>query len=307
MIVKRAGLLTVVWTPAKLNLFLEVLHRRGDGYHEIETLMSPIAWRDTLYFVPDQSGRVTLDCQWTLGIEARRNCRRASASGKPYAHLPPADDNLVMRAVKLLQAEAGVASGARIQLRKRIPAAAGLGGASSDAAAALVAANLGWKLEWPLERLCKLAARLGSDIPFFLLSKPAICRGRGERIESIDCRGVQHNVIVKPATGLSTAAVYRQCRVPAEPKQIEPLQAALTQGAGRASRYFFNRLAEPAAMLSPELANLKGELERIGQCSVFMSGSGTSHFVPCRNARHARRVAARARGRGLGAVCCSAS
>ncbi len=124
-----------VWAPAKLNLFLEVLARRDDGFHEIETLMCPINLYDTLYFCPDPSGRVSLTCRWAV----------AGEQGAPEQEtLPEGTANTVVRACELLRRRAGVSLGARLNLVKRIPTAAGLAGGSSDAAAALLAANQGW-------------------------------------------------------------------------------------------------------------------------------------------------------------------
>src|SRR5205823_2480704 len=119
--------------------------------------------------------------------------------------LPQEADNLVTRAMQMLRSQAHVAAGARVQLLKRIPSAAGLGGGSSDAAAALVAANAGWELNWPQAELAALAARLGSDVPFFLGHGPALCRGRGEQIEPVGGLGCLHFVLVRPPAGLSTA------------------------------------------------------------------------------------------------------
>src|SRR5271156_1731329 len=185
-----------VLAPAKLNLFLEVLAKRSDGFHEIETLMVPVAWYDSLHFVSDPGGELSLDCE------------QIARSAEP---VPTGDDNLVLRAVKLLRDRSSVRQGARLRLVKRIPAASGLAGGSSDAAAALVAANLGWQLNWPREKLAPLAAELGSDVPFFLGQGPAICRGRGEIIEPVAGLGPLWFVVVRPPVGLSTPAVYKAC------------------------------------------------------------------------------------------------
>ena len=133
MNIKRAGEAVLVHTPAKLNLFLHVLGRREDGFHEIETLMRTIPWRDTLSFEPTDSRELTLDCGWAGGIEARR---RSAGGGfrEVYNELPPPEENLVWRAAELIREVSGTQQGANIWLRKRIPSAAGLGGASSDAA-----------------------------------------------------------------------------------------------------------------------------------------------------------------------------
>ena len=122
--------------------------------------------------------------------------------------MPEGPDNLVVRAVELVRRRAGVRRGAKLLLVKRIPAAAGLGGGSSDAAAALVAANEGWRLGRSRDELADWAAELGSDVPFFLAGGPAICRGRGERVEPVAGLGALDFVVVRPPEGLSTAAVY---------------------------------------------------------------------------------------------------
>src|SRR5271166_3733614 len=173
MQIHRDAVGIVVQTPAKLNLFFEVLGKRSDGYHEIETLMCPISWYDTLCFRESSSEDLELECQ-----------RGSAASGRiGFEEVPRDGRNLVLRAVDLVRRRTGTKQGARLRLIKRIPTAAGLGGGSSDAAAALVAASLGWKLGLSLPELASLAAELGSDVPFFLNRGPAVCRGRGERIE----------------------------------------------------------------------------------------------------------------------------
>ena len=138
-----------VLAPAKLNLFLEVLGRRPDGYHEVESLMVTVDLRDGLTFVDDPSGRITLSCDDPT--------------------LPTGAENLVMKAADRLRAEAGVARGAPIALGKAIPAQAGLAGGSSDAAATLVGLDRLWGLADPRpETLDELAAAIGSDVAFFL-------------------------------------------------------------------------------------------------------------------------------------------
>ena len=176
MQVHRSAVEVVVQVPAKLNLLLEVLARRADGYHEICTLACPIDRFDTLYFKEDPSGKLALECRWAMMV--------GGPAGAGFETIPCGPENLVLRAVDLLRRRTGVNRGASVRLVKRIPAAAGLGGGSSDAAAALVAANLGWRLGLSPAELADAAAQLGSDVPFFLSGGPAICRGRGEQIEA---------------------------------------------------------------------------------------------------------------------------
>jgi 4-diphosphocytidyl-2-C-methyl-D-erythritol kinase len=228
--------------------------------------------------------------------------------GTPWEPLPSASDNLVVHALERLRQCAGVTRGAQVSLSKRIPSAAGLGGASSDAAAALMAANQAWGLGWSSDRLAELAAELGSDIPFFLGSGAARCLGRGEKIESLSELPTLHFVVVRPSEGLSTAAVYRACAPSKTPGSSRGLVEAWRAGDwGRLGRMLHNGLQEPARQLSPEIARLQSVFHRCNVLGHQMSGSGTSYFGLCHHARHARQVAGRLQSQGLGAVYCASS
>ena len=314
MHVRRTGSHVEVLTPAKLNLFLEVLARRTDGYHEIETLMAVVGIYDTLTFAALNEDAIELECRWAAGFAAQLSSRRAarqeaarrlrptSQIDDEFGDLPTGPDNLAWKAVTLLRKHSGIKRGARIRLVKRIPAAAGLGGASSDAAAALVAANLGWNLGWPNARLADLAAELGSDVRFFLTSGVALCRGRGEKVEPLRSAPLRV-VVVRPPVGLSTPQVYRRCRPASAPASAQKVRQALECGnAAGVARGLVNRLQQPAAELTPWIERLKREFSRQDCLGHQMSGSGSSYFGICRHARHARRVASRLRARQAGTV-----
>jgi 4-diphosphocytidyl-2-C-methyl-D-erythritol kinase len=281
-----------VLAPAKLNLFLEVLGKRSDGFHEIETLMYPIGLYDTVVFRDDPGSQIVLTCE-----EALLNEERSSDV------LPAGADNLVVRAVDLVRRRLGLSRGGRLRLIKRIPLAAGLAGGSSDAAAALFAANRVWQLGLTHEELAALAAELGSDIPFFLHGGPAVCRGRGEVIERTGGLGSLHFVVVRPPAGLSTADVYRACR-PSDPaRRVGGLIDSLRRGSLVAvAGSLHNALQAAAESLSPWIARLSHEFGQLDFLGHRMSGSGTSYFGLCRHARHARRLAALLRARGVGRV-----
>jgi 4-diphosphocytidyl-2-C-methyl-D-erythritol kinase len=293
MQIHRDAVEVVIQTPAKLNLFFEVLGKRSDGYHEIETLMCPIDWYDTLCFRETSSEDLELECQW--GSVAN--------GGSGFEDVPHDGKNLVLQAVELVRRRTGRKQGARLRLIKRIPTAAGLGGGSSDAAAALVAANLGWKLGLSRAELLSLAEKLGSDVPFFLHRGPAVCRGRGEEIEPAVGLGLLNFVVVRPPEGLATAAVYRVCLPPVSPRPLQPLLDALRQGnARKAADLFFNRLQAAAEQLTPWIARL-GRLLAAEDCLAHgMSGSGTAYFGLFRSALAARQVARRLFARGVGCV-----
>jgi 4-diphosphocytidyl-2-C-methyl-D-erythritol kinase len=310
MHVRRLANCVKVTTPAKINLFLEVLARRPDGFHEIETLLVAVALYDTLVFTPHDGCSIEFKCRWAHGLAAweARCARQARAAHELlYGEIPRGPENLAWQAAALIRERAGIKRGATIQLVKRIPAAAGLGGASSDAAATLVAANAAWSLGWPRERLTELAAELGSDVPFFLTSGAAVCRGRGERIEPVRLPRL-NVVVVRPPVGLNTPEVYKECQPIGRATGANRLIAALTRGeATRAARHMVNHLQSAAASLTPWIAKLQKPFEEQHLLAHQMSGSGSSYFGLCRSARQARRIAARLRARNLGAVCPTAT
>ncbi|MDX1946226.1 MAG: 4-(cytidine 5'-diphospho)-2-C-methyl-D-erythritol kinase [Pirellulaceae bacterium] len=302
MYVRQIGPRVIVQTPAKLNLLLEVLARRADGYHELETVMQAISPCDTLEFAPTAGTEITLACRWGWGLVSQGG--EASAFGD----LPVAEKNIVWRAVAKLRERAGITRGAAISLVKRIPSAAGLGGASSDAAAALMAANLGWRLGFSREQLAALAAEIGSDVPFFLTGGAAICRGRGERIEPLSRSVRLAAVVVRPPVGLATPEVFRHCRPADEPVPAAPLCRALATGqVAEVGKNLHNRLEEFAARLTPWIGRLRNEFARQGTLGHQMTGSGSSYFGLCHSARQARRVASRLRARRIGVVFAATS
>jgi 4-diphosphocytidyl-2-C-methyl-D-erythritol kinase len=283
----------IVLAPAKLNLFFEVLGKRKDGYHEVETLVTPVDLYDTLHFEARADGQIHFECCPAPGFR--------ESDGSWFRGLPDGAENLVVRAVELLRRRSGERRGATLRLVKRIPTAAGLGGGSSDAAAALAAANACWGLGWSWEDLAGLGAELGSDVPLFFVGGPAFCRGRGERVERVAALGRLHFVLVRPPEGLSTAAVYQAC-VPGTPPRIAtPLVESLTRGElALAGRCLFNRLESAAQTISPWIRRLRAEFEKTECVGHQMSGSGTCYFGLCRHAKQARRIARRLQARGVG-------
>lgn len=297
--------------PAKLNLFLEIMGRRDDGYHELETLMVPVSLFDSLTFTPTppaadgSPGPIELDLRTAYPL-------RPGAG--PTAEIPSGRDNLVIRALELLRERSDSRFGARVELVKRIPAAAGLGGGSSDAAAALRLANRCWQLDWPVERFFEVAAELGSDVPFFLAGGPALCFGRGDRVQPCSKVPRRWFVIVKPPVQLSTAEVYRahmSRQEPASPRPSRNLMAAaaaLETGEIRhASRWMFNRLQAAAADVSPWVDRLRAVFEKLDFLGHQLTGSGSAYFGVCRHAQHARRLATILRSQQLGLVYATCS
>jgi 4-diphosphocytidyl-2-C-methyl-D-erythritol kinase len=285
----------VAQAPAKLNLFLRVVGKRTDGYHDIETVMTTVDLYDTLVFRPACDNRVEL----TVQIAGKEN----TDGGRPEssASIPTGQQNLVYRAAMLLKERGNVGWGAQITLIKRIPSAAGLGGGSSDAAATLDGLNRFWSLGLSREDLRDLASQIGSDVPFFLgPTSIAVCRGRGELIEPLTARSAMVFVVAKPASGLSTPAVYRNCRPEPEGSGITPLCRSLRQGRwDEVARHLRNDLQSPAKGLNSDLVRLSCLFDEQPVRGHQLSGSGTAYFGLCDSRSQALAVAARLRRRGV--------
>ena len=288
MYIYKKGKRVEIWSPAKINLFLEILHRRMDGFHEIETLMVPIDLFDTLTGIADQGEAIDLT---------------VSAGSDSSEALPAVEDNLVYKALDLLRSDAGCKHGISVHLNKRIPSMAGLGGGSSDAAAALVLGNSIWGLGYSNDRLVELAAQLGSDVPFFLFGSTCVCRGRGEIISVVKRMPRMDFVIVRPAEGLSTAAVFRETTTSHSNKlkSIEPIIRLIsTNRPHLLGNLLFNRLQAAATGLLPSIKRISDRLSRLDVLGHRMSGSGSTYFAVCRNRIHAQRIAKTLRSQGMG-------
>jgi len=272
------------------------LARRADGFHEIESLMVPVTLHDTL--------RVQISEVPGIRLRVRFGGRLATAAGSPLAHDVPSDaTNLVVRAAQALAVEAGLAESAAspcvpgldIDLVKRIPSGSGLGGGSSDAAAVLVAAAEAFGLDISPDRLAAIGAGIGSDVPVFFAGGAAIAGGRGERIEPVAGLPPLHAVIARPATGLSTAAVYARC-TPDATRRGEARQLATALAAGRCrggQPFMHNSLEAPARTMCPEVDRLLADFARAGAAHPLLTGSGSACFALMRSSVEARRVAAR--------------
>lgn len=270
-----------VRAPAKVNLFLEITGRRDDGYHDIATLMLAVDLCDDLRLRDDPAGDVTLTCP-DPGLSAGR-------------------DNLVVRAAELLRRKTGCRRGCRVHLEKRIPYQAGLGGGSSDAAAALRGLNRLWRLDVSEGELAAWAGELGSDVPFFLSPGPlAWCTGRGEIVRPEPLGRELDLVIVCPPVGLSTAEVYGALAVPSVPETGEAVRAAARAGdADALGRAMFNRLQGPAFRLAPVAAEAVDLLRNTG-AAALMTGSGSAAVGLCRGRGQAERCAAAFRAAAAG-------
>lgn len=245
---------------AKINWTLDIVGKRPDGYHLLDSVMQPLALCDTLRLEPAQD--LTLSIAGTNALSA-------------------GPDNLVLRAAEALRQAAGIENGARITLTKRIPMGAGLGGGSADAAAALRGLCQLWKLSFSLEQLCKLGVRLGADIPFCLHDRPMRAQGIGEQLTPIACSRCFPLVLIQPCAALSTKAVFsayhQQENVAASDTalvlnglahgQLSPIAAGIR-----------NALEQASIPMRPEIAVARNALLAAGAAAAQMTGSGSVVF-----------------------------
>ncbi len=251
--------------PAKLNLFLNIVGRREDGYHLLDSLFAFVACVDHLMFEPANELSLQIEGPFAAGLDH--------------------EDNLVVSAARALAAEAGIAPHGRLVLEKQIPIAAGVGGGSADAAAALRLLNRAWRLSWPLERLMPLAARLGADVPACLPCQPVIARGIGDALTPAPALPPCGILLVNPRLPTPTPAVFRLFRelnpVIAPQKQAPmpdrlPDAAALT--AAIAPRG--NDLLPAALRVTPAIGNVLAALEALPSVvHAGFSGSGATCFA----------------------------
>ncbi len=242
--------------PAKLNLALHVRQRRADGYHDIETLFAFVAFGDTLRAEPASDLSLTL-------------------SGPTASCLATTDNNLVLRAARLLQQDSGEKRGARFFLDKAIPVEAGLGGGSADAAAALRLLNRLWQLDWPLERLATLGAALGADVPACVHGRTMRGTGVGAALYPVPDGDIADLAVllVNPGVAVPTGPVFRTW----DGRDRGGLDAGPLLAVARAGR---NDLEAPACHLAPKIAAVLACLKTMEDVRLFrMSGSGASCFA----------------------------
>lgn len=283
-----AGTAVTISAPAKLNLSLAVLARQADGFHAIESLMVPVDLADTLVLRPGGPSGIRLEVRFADQLAGPR----AAALARD---VPTDASNLVVRAVESVAAAAGIEPAIEIDLCKRIPSGAGLGGGSSDAAAAIRGVATAWGLDWPAERLAEIGSRLGSDIPFFFAAGPAVVAGKGEQVTPTPPLEPLAAVIVAPAAGLSTAAVYGSC-TPDASRAGDAARLADRLAAGSlpaAMPLMHNGLEAPARSLSSDIDRLLADLEKAGGLCPRLTGSGSACFTLCRTLAEARTIAAR--------------
>ncbi|HPQ80534.1 MAG TPA: 4-(cytidine 5'-diphospho)-2-C-methyl-D-erythritol kinase [bacterium] len=263
-----------VKAPAKVNILLRVLGLRPDGYHDLEMVMVPLSLGDEIYLTSIPSGiEISVDGQSDPGMSGEKN--------------------LAWRAAALMREASGVDGGVRINLIKRTPVAAGLGGGSSDAAAVLRGLSRMWGLGWPEERLSELGRRLGADVPFFCYDRPAFVEGTGEKITPYDEFPKLSFLLINPGFAVSTPQVYRQWDESMQKGRIEVLTQVgpdarvrpLFKGFRDVISSLHNDLEIVTQRAHPEIAEIKSLLIDLGAAGALMSGSGPTVFGVFEDAR----------------------
>lgn len=304
--------------PAKLNLFLELISKRADGFHEIDTVMIPIDWCDKLSLSLSDGNAIELTVQMPeksraaaaqpADAELERVREENHQNPTSAAEDIPCDHrNLVYRALAQFKDRFEISSGFHCHLTKSIPAGAGLGGASSDAASALRLAAKLHKIAPTRPEMREIAASLGSDIPFFLgcpgkqtqdetrttnAYRAARGTGRGEVIERVECPAIIDFVVIFPGIGLSTPAVYSASSVPSKRQESRPILQALRSGErDQIARLLVNRLQAPAKKLASGVLVALESLQHAGLLGSQMTGSGSACFGIAENQEQARSCA----------------
>ena len=247
---------------AKLNWSLRVLGKRDDGYHEIDTVLQTISLHDTITFEETSDDGIQLWCE--------------------DRSVPADKTNLVWRAAAALRERYSIRRGVKIRLEKRIPAEAGLGGGSSDAAATLIALALLWENEISGDDLALVAEGLGSDVPFFLHGGTARATGRGEVVESLEDLPPKHLLVIKPNASISTAKAYgmlnRAALTSSDSKPILLRSQASDSSASIDLNSLYNDFEPVVFQLEPEIERAKVALLQSGARAAMLSGSGSSVF-----------------------------
>jgi 4-diphosphocytidyl-2-C-methyl-D-erythritol kinase len=245
---------------AKINLSLDVLYKRDDGYHEVEMIMTTVDLADRIELV-----ELNLD---EIRIASRNR------------YVPDDQRNLAYQAAKLLKDKFNIKKGVRITIDKVIPVAAGLAGGSSDAAATLRGLNKLWNLGLSLDELAELGASIGSDVSFCVYGGTAIARGRGEKIEHIPSPPSCWVVLAKPVIGVSTADVYKNLKLDdiTHPNTAELVKAIRNEDFEGVCNNLGNVLESVTLKAHPEVTVIKEQMKKFGADAVLMSGSGPTVF-----------------------------
>ncbi|MCF6411927.1 4-(cytidine 5'-diphospho)-2-C-methyl-D-erythritol kinase [Pseudalkalibacillus salsuginis] len=261
-----------VKAPAKINLSLDVLHKREDGYHEVEMVMTTIDLADRIELTTMERNVIIID----------------STGG----YVPSDERNLAYQAADLVKKNFKRKEGVRIHIDKQIPVSAGLAGGSSDAAATLKGLNQLWDLGLSIEELATLGAEIGSDVSFCVYGGTALAKGRGEIIRQIPSPPPCWVVLAKPSIGVSTADVYRMLKLAdvQHPDTAAMLNAIEEKDYNKICASLWNVLESVTLQQYQEVRHIKEQMQRLGAEGVLMSGSGPTVFSLTMYESRAQRI-----------------
>jgi len=268
-------------SPAKVNLFLEITGKREDGYHNLESILDTVSLYD-LITLKENPGRIKVSLI-------------KGSTPMDWTDLPQ-EKNLAYQAALLLKSEFKINRGVEIKIEKHISLSSGLGGGSSNAATVLLGLNKLWRINLPSEKLLGLAAKLGSDVPFFIKKGRCLARGRGEILFPLSPFPEIWYVIIVPEIKISTGDVYRQLSsldLTKRKNSIKILSALEKGDLDKIGRYLFNRLEEVSLGNYPEIGDYKECLKKSGVLGALMSGSGGSLFGIAKDSKDAAKIASR--------------
>lgn len=251
-----------VKAPAKINLTLDVLGKREDGYHEVEMVMTTIDLADRIDIYPRGDDKITIDCSAYF--------------------VPLGEKNHVFQIAKLLKEKLGIKKGVHFYIHKRIPVAAGLAGGSSDAAAAIRGLNRLWNLGLTLQEMAQIGSEIGSDVAFCVYGGTALAKGRGEQITPLPSPPPAWVILAKPPMGVSTSEIYGKVHMdvvnqyPAKSQKM--VEAIMKRNYDQVYESMGNHLETVTLSLYPEVRRLKEQMIRFGADAALMSGSGPTVF-----------------------------
>lgn len=283
---------TSVSAPAKVNLYLKVINKRPDGYHNIVTVFERINLADRLRFRTNRSGRITIRCD--------------------HPHVPTGPKNLVYRTAELIRQEHGITEGVEVSIAKTIPVAAGLAGGSTNAAAAITGLNRLWGLKMSTEQMVDVGRRIGSDVPFFLYDASwGLGTGRGDRIETLPIGRRLWHILVVPKIKMYTPKVYGHIKIPKNGRSGSGASGGgrnmLTNkddnanillhhlpksDVGTISSLLYNDLEKVVVQICPKINKLKERLKSLGAQGVTVSGSGPSVYGLTDSQQEAKQIQA---------------
>ena len=258
--------------PAKINLGLDVLHKRADGYHELEMVMASVDLADRLTFEPLPEDRIIVETN--------------------KAFLPIDKRNNVYQAAEILKARYGIKEGIKISITKNIPVAAGLGGGSTDCAAALRGMNRLWDLNLSVDELVDMGVLVGTDVPYCLHGTASLITGKGELVQPLVPMPQCWVVLVKPRVSVSTRKIFQQLRAEelSHPNMAKLAQAILDQDYQAMIRYMGNNMEDVTIPKYPVVQQIKDRMMKYGADVAMMSGSGPTVFALCHNHSRAQRI-----------------